>query len=169
MPQHHTTADQVRSQSEPFFVQFVTWKFQLVTYQFFYVWWGEIFFWICLRRWPFRPLLLSNSDQKIIFRNACTNSFSFNENKILHSQVVMVHEWFSSWSPMQRADFITPLQSVQRQQLVNGDVTALLKGLGIANKPPSIFECQVKHSDRFFFLEDKCFFLVSYIINIEDF
>ncbi|KAA0183279.1 hypothetical protein HAZT_HAZT002994 [Hyalella azteca] len=67
-------------------------------------------------------------------------------------QVQFVGEWFSSWSELQRSDFLTSLlQELRPSHHINGGLPERLGHLAIAapasassSRPPSIFNCQVK-------------------------
>ncbi|XP_072030755.1 uncharacterized protein C14orf119-like [Amphiura filiformis] len=66
-----------------------------------------------------------------------------------------VLHWFSTWSPYQRQDFMSDLVN----KAVPPDVDSLfdsMKTLKVNDKPPSIFECQIKlFTDWFNFWSEK--------------
>lgn len=58
-------------------------------------------------------------------------------------EIQCVTHWFSGWSLMQKQDFLKDLLD----KLVPDNVDTLfdsMKGLGVQDRPPSIFECQLK-------------------------
>ncbi|KAF2368584.1 Protein of unknown function DUF4508, partial [Trinorchestia longiramus] len=70
-------------------------------------------------------------------------------------QVQFVGEWFRSWSEMQRSDFLPSLvKELRPSHHMNGNLHECLGNLALAgasndgasssNRPPSIFNCQVK-------------------------
>jgi len=58
-----------------------------------------------------------------------------------------VGEWFTTWSELQRTDFLPILvKEMQISNQVNGDLPEEFNALNLnsSNRPPSIFHCQVE-------------------------
>ncbi|KAH9509073.1 hypothetical protein Btru_048965 [Bulinus truncatus] len=64
-------------------------------------------------------------------------------------EIQCVTHWFKGWSPMQKEDFLKDLLD----KLIPNNVEALfdsMKSLGVGDRPPSIFQCQLKLFSEWF-------------------
>ncbi|GFS24754.1 chromosome 14 open reading frame 119 [Elysia marginata] len=64
-------------------------------------------------------------------------------------EIQCVTHWFKSWSPFQKQDFLKDLLD----KLVPNNLDTLfdsMKGLGVSDRPPSIFQCQLKLFSEWF-------------------
>ena len=61
----------------------------------------------------------------------------------VEQELQCVLHWFSTWSPIQKADFMQALIEKAVPQKVCSLYTAL-ESLGVDDRPPSIFKCQLK-------------------------
>ncbi|XP_041036888.1 uncharacterized protein C14orf119 homolog [Carcharodon carcharias] len=68
---------------------------------------------------------------------------------VTSQEVRCVLHWFTGWSPAQREVFLGQLV----RRAVPGKVWTLLDalgGLGLSERPPSLFQCQLRLWDRWF-------------------
>jgi len=61
----------------------------------------------------------------------------------IEQELQCVLHWFSTWSSMQKADFMKTLIEKAVPQKVSNLYNAL-EGLDMSDQPPSIFKCQLK-------------------------